>query len=90
MADMLHDAEVESAGRKRRRLGPVARALLSPSGVALVVIVLCAVFADRLTPYGEAEINPLRSLEPPSLDHPMETDMFGRRARARRRGRGRR
>lgn len=78
MADMLHDAEVESAGRKRRRLGPVARALLSPSGVALVVIVLCAVFADRLTPYGEAEINPLRSLEPPSLDHPMGTDMFGR------------
>lgn len=78
MADMLHDAAVEGAGRRRPRLGPVARALLSPSGIALALIVLCAIFADRLTPYGEAEINPLRSLEAPSLDHPMGTDMFGR------------
>jgi peptide/nickel transport system permease protein len=77
-AGTLHDAEVEGAGRRRRRLGPLARAFLSPSGIALVVIVLCAVFADRLTPYGEAQINPLRSLEPPSLEHPMGTDMFGR------------
>jgi ABC-type dipeptide/oligopeptide/nickel transport system permease subunit len=61
---------------RRRRIG--SRLLLAPSAAALAAIVLLAAFAGVITPYGEAEIDPLRSLEAPSWEHPMGTDMFGR------------
>lgn len=68
-------AVVSGSGRPR---SSAVKLLTRPSAIIMVAIVLAAVFASRLTPYGEADINPLRSLEPPSWDHPMGTDMFGR------------
>ncbi len=53
-------------------------ALLTPSALGLLVIVTLAVFADFFAPYGMAEINPADSLAPPSRDHLMGTDLFGR------------
>jgi len=73
---LVVDAAVAASGPRPR--GGAMKLLTNPSAIIMVAIVLAAVFADRLTPYGEADINPLRSLEPPSWDHPMGTDMFGR------------
>lgn len=44
----------------------------------LAVFVLIALFAPLLAPYGEAEQNPLASLQGPSLEHPLGTDRLGR------------
>lgn len=52
--------------------------LLMPSALGLIVIVTLAVFADFFAPYGMAEINPINALAPPSRDHLMGTDLFGR------------
>jgi len=52
--------------------------LLAPSVAALALIVLAAALAPVIAPYGEAEIDPVNALDPPSWAHPMGTDMFGR------------
>ncbi len=52
--------------------------MLRPSTICMVAILLLAAFANRLTPYGEAEIDPVNGMDPPSLSHPMGTDGFGR------------
>jgi peptide/nickel transport system permease protein len=61
-----------------RPRGVLLRNLLTPSGLALMVIVFAAAFAPVIAPYGEAEIDPVNALDPPSWAHPMGTDMFGR------------
>lgn len=45
-----------------------------------VVFVLCttAIFAPYIAPYDPIQLDLQRSLEPPSLSHPMGTDEFGR------------
>lgn len=78
MTDVVVADAVVAPGQKRLPRTAAMRLLMSPSAIIMVAIVLAAIFAARLTPYGEADINPLRSLEPPSWDHPMGTDMFGR------------
>ncbi|WP_210483442.1 ABC transporter permease [Microvirga antarctica] len=66
------------ATRPRRRKPVWRRLLLSPSAIALIIIVLLAAFAGVIAPYGEAQINPVAALEPPSFAHLMGTDTFGR------------
>ncbi len=60
----------------------VVRFLSRPSNAiysALAVfIVLAAILAPVLTPYGEAQMNFGARLQPPSAAHPMGTDQFGR------------
>lgn len=73
--DAAAEAVLESPARAR---GVLLRNLLTPSGIALIVIILAAVFAPVIAPYGEAEIDPVNALDPPSWAHPMGTDMFGR------------
>lgn len=43
-----------------------------------LMVVLCAVFADWIAPYGPNEMLPGAQLLPPSLKHPMGTDVLGR------------
>jgi peptide/nickel transport system permease protein len=54
------------------------RGLAAPATLALAAIVLAAALAPLIAPYGEAEIDPVNALDPPSFAHPMGTDMFGR------------
>lgn len=70
--------DVRNGTRSIVRRGLWSSVLLTPSAIALAAIVLLAVLAGSITSYGEAEIDPLRSLEAPSRDHLMGTDMFGR------------
>ena len=44
----------------------------------LILLILSALFSDILTPYEFDKINPINALRPPSLEHPMGTDAFGR------------
>ena len=44
----------------------------------LMLLILSALFSDILTPYEFDKINPIKALRPPSLEHPMGTDAFGR------------
>jgi peptide/nickel transport system permease protein len=64
-----------AAGARASRL---MRGLGAPATLALAAIVVAAVFAPAIAPFGEADIDPVNALDPPSLAHPMGTDMFGR------------
>lgn len=44
----------------------------------LTMFIGVALFADQLTPYGMAAMNPAESLQAPSVAHPFGTDLFGR------------
>ncbi len=44
----------------------------------LTILILSALLSDVLTPYEFDKINPVNALRPPSLEHPMGTDAFGR------------
>ena len=46
--------------------------------VVLILLILSALFSEVLTPYEFDKINPINALRPPSLEHPMGTDAFGR------------
>ena len=46
--------------------------------VVLILLILSALFSDILTPYEFDKINPINALRPPSFEHPMGTDAFGR------------
>jgi len=46
--------------------------------VVVVALVLVAVFAPNLAPHPPNRQNPLRSLQPPSAEHRLGTDQFGR------------
>jgi peptide/nickel transport system permease protein len=47
-------------------------------GAVLGLCVFVALFAPWIAPYGENEIEPRRSLQDPSLQHPLGTDRLGR------------
>jgi ABC-type dipeptide/oligopeptide/nickel transport system permease subunit len=47
-------------------------------GAILAVCVVVAAFAPLIAPYGENAIEPARSLQGPSLAHPLGTDRLGR------------
>lgn len=44
----------------------------------LLIFLIMALFADHLTPYDMAAMNPAESLQAPSVAHPFGTDLFGR------------
>jgi peptide/nickel transport system permease protein len=52
---------------------------LALAGVAaVVVLVLCAVFADMIAPYSPTKVNLNQQFQPPSLEHIFGTDVYGR------------
>lgn len=55
-----------------------ARILISPSALGLILLVGMALGASLIAPYGPAAVDPINALLPPSTDHPMGTDLFGR------------
>ena len=46
--------------------------------VAVVVLVLSAVFADVIAPYSPTKVNLNEQFQPPSLEHIFGTDVYGR------------
>ena len=71
------------AERDRKRSTLVVRILRKqPLTLIGVIVLLCvslvAVFAPYIAPYDPLSINLTNRLEPPSRDHPMGTDTFGR------------
>ncbi len=44
----------------------------------IIVLIICAIFADFIAPYGYADQDLQRRFLPPSLEHPFGTDNFGR------------
>jgi peptide/nickel transport system permease protein len=62
--------------------GTFRRFIIIPSAcvgaLILLVLVLAALFAPLLTPYESDIISPLEAYDPPSRDHLMGTDKFGR------------
>jgi peptide/nickel transport system permease protein len=50
----------------------------SAGALIMLVLMLSSALAPLLTPYASDAISPLDAYEPPSLDHPMGTDKFGR------------
>lgn len=46
--------------------------------VMVIILVLCAIFADFVAPYGYDQISPSEAMEYPSLTHPLGTDNYGR------------
>jgi len=46
--------------------------------VVLVVLILAALFAPLIAPYGINDVDPIDTLKPPSLEHPFSTDQLGR------------
>lgn len=64
---------------RRRRLPRLLRARLAiPSLAVVVVVVLCAIFADVLSPYDPFRQDYRHVLEPPTAAHLMGTDDIGR------------
>lgn len=52
--------------------------LRKPSTIGVLVLVGITMFAGLLAPFGPAQIDPVNALAPPSLEHLMGTDIFGR------------
>ena len=65
--------------RSSRRIHQFTQNKLNLIGLILVgLIVVSAVFAPIIAPYGPAEQDLLNRLEGPSIEHPMGTDQLGR------------
>lgn len=85
MAANLDEVKIEEAGKKRSQWAEVWRSLkknkmaLVGLGI-LVIMVLMAVFADQIADYNTVVIkqNLANRLQPPSGDHILGTDEFGR------------
>ncbi len=57
----------------------MARNKFAMFGLAIILIlIICAIFADVIAPYGYADQDLKRRFLPPSLEHPFGTDNFGR------------
>ncbi|MEM9342966.1 MAG: ABC transporter permease [Pseudomonadota bacterium] len=71
------DTHVSAAPR-----GFLRRLLASPSGaiglVIVLLLILCAVFAEALAPYDPNKMGAGARFLPPGRDHPLGTDEFGR------------
>lgn len=84
MADILRAAASAAPARARgSRWGGFATALLRdvPSLLAagfIALLVVVAVFAPLLAPYGPSLVSASASFRPPSWQHPFGTDLFGR------------
>lgn len=68
-------------GARLRRSAPLQALATVKGGVAggfLMVVILAAIFAPWLTPYGYDVQDLPNAFQPPSLAHPMGTDEFGR------------
>ena len=74
---MLAGAAVERT-RPRRLLTQLRNRNLIIGGSILLLLVITAVLAPWLTPYGPLEQDPQNALRSPGLDHPFGTDNFGR------------
>jgi len=62
-----------------RRLARLWRSRYTVAGLAiLAALVLLALFADRIAPYGPNRMRPTERLRPPSAGHPFGTDDLGR------------
>lgn len=77
------DAESQQdAGRLRRGLGAVGRAVLMDPRwlftLVLAALVLSAIFAPLVAPYSPLQYHPLAIAKPPTLAHPLGTDDLGR------------
>ena len=65
--------------RHSRRLAQFAENRLNLLGVAFVsLVVLAALFAPEIAPFGPSEQDLFNRLQPPSRTHPMGTDQLGR------------
>lgn len=68
--------------RKERRSKAWLRLRRNPravvGGIALAIIILSAVFAKQIAPYDPNKQNLRASLQPPSAEHVLGTDKFGR------------
>lgn len=68
-----------AAHLRRRRLPRVRGNELALAGAfILIILVLVAIFAPLLTPYDPVRLSLAQRLRPPSLEHPLGTDEFGR------------
>lgn len=47
-------------------------------GILVLLLILGATFASLLSPYPPDQMKPMIRLQPPSLEHPFGTDIFGR------------
>ena len=79
---LRHHGDVDRF-RQRSLAGMALRQFLTirsaaAGAVVLIVLVLAAVLAPGLTPYEYAKIAPTEAYAPPSREHPMGTDKFGR------------
>ena len=55
-----------------------ARKIAFAGMLAILTILVFAIFAPLITPYDPTSMNPVEKLEPPSASHPFGTDNFGR------------
>ncbi|MGY6634806.1 MAG: nickel transporter permease [Alkalilacustris sp.] len=69
-------ARAQSLWRAAKRLGRNPAAMLGL--VILLVLVVVAIFADALAPYGPYQQDLARRLQPPSAEHWFGTDQLGR------------
>lgn len=80
VAPLSASAEVlpKPRGRYRTVIGFFNEPKAAVGGAMLAVILFTAAFAPVITPEGQHNVQPQRSLQGPSLDHPFGTDRLGR------------
>jgi peptide/nickel transport system permease protein len=82
VTDVVVTAPVEEAVDRAERLHPLRQFVsdrLAATGLVIVLaLTLAAIFASALAPHDPTAIDPLRSLEGSSRDHPLGTDELGR------------
>ena len=81
MSETLTPQEMvlENAGwGLRMRAFMIENKLFVIGGAVFLLILIAAVFAEWIAPYSPTKISFSQKLQPPSLDHLMGTDKFGR------------
>jgi peptide/nickel transport system permease protein len=82
VTDVVVTAPVEEAVDRAERLHPLRQFVsdrLAATGLVIVLaLTLAAILASALAPHDPTAIDPLRSLEGSSRDHPLGTDELGR------------
>ena len=79
-SDLTSPAEAPVPAVERTDNGgvPLLKLFMAPSAAGLLAIVVLSLSAGLIAPYGEAEIDPVNALMPPSWKNLMGTDLFGR------------
>jgi len=75
---LLTAAQTQASWTLRARAFASENKLFMVGGVIFLLILLAAVFAEWIAPYSPTKIAFAQKLQPPSLDHFMGTDKFGR------------